>query len=237
MDHPGFDALDHGGELRVGVRGPWALLSVASLWDKRREAALVTLSFSVVYFLFLSSFTVHFDRNAVPIAAPLIGLGALGAWELFRRLAERAQRPDPERIALLAVVALAGVVAAVGFPAIVREVRALRTNHRASAERWIAAHVPEGSSIIVEGYGPWIDPERYRIRGITNFAAPSMRQIESNRFAVLAEAMYSRFLEEPEHYKKEAQRYRKLMQRYCTAATFSEAKGEAIRILDLKCTP
>jgi hypothetical protein len=214
--------------------GPWALLSFAA-FSKRRNAAFVVLPFAVAYLVFLSSFIVHFDRNAVPLGAPLIGMGVLGAWDIARRTAERTSRANPERLATAVVAALALAVAAAGAPAVLRELHELRTNHRASAQDWIAAHVPDRSKIIVEAYGPYVDPNRYRVKGVQTFVEVSQRQLDGNQFAVLAQGMYQRYFDEPRKYEREVSQYDAIIRRYCEIATFREAKDETIRIFDLGC--
>lgn len=214
--------------------GPWAVLSLGSLLRRgRRAGAVPLLTFVAVYVAFISSFRVHFERNAIPLVAPLIALGVVGASALVSRSAAGLRQSWRGPVHFVALGAVFLVTAAVHVAAIRRETREACTNHRASAERWIHDHIPPGSRLVVEGYGPWIDPRRYHVRGVHNLTELSPAQLRSTRYAVVAEQMYGRFTRAPERYPSEAKRYRSLMRDKCELRRFTD--GEEIRVFDLSC--
>jgi hypothetical protein len=215
----------------------WCALPLLVLLRERRmmTGAATVAAFAVLYFGMISSLSVHFLRNLVPVVGPLLVLSGLGFSVAFRFVSERM-----ERTAALAALALFGVLTSVQPAiAIVRLVQARRINPRGEAEAWVPAHLPPGSRIAIEPYGPWVDPDRYRVTGITRYGEMSPRDLERRRvqYVILAEGSYGRYYADPARYGGQVAKYDALLHGHCELARFRQAPGSEIRIVDLGCKP
>lgn len=200
--------------------------------DRRTSrATLVLLSFSIAYLAVLSAFRVHFYRNLVPVTAPLLVLCGLALSATLRRFDVPAKRAQ---IALAAVAVLFTVQPAL---AILGTIHERRIDRRAPAERWIASHLPVGASVVVEAYGPWVDPNLYRVTGTSLYSNVGPRQLRQwrTRYVILVEQAYGRLYGDPAHHRREVARYGALLKTYCKVADFRPADGEEIEIVDLQC--
>jgi hypothetical protein len=219
--------------------GPWMLLApgVFLLEDRdTRRATLPILGFCVLYFAFLSSFVVHFERNALPLVAPLIMLGALALHGLWLKLRARASTPLASRLAAGALALMFGFSVVNDTAAVLQQGRDRRVNPRSTAERWIRENVPKGSDITLEGYTPWVEPSDYRLHSVHNFSEVTERELtRSTRYVVLAARMYQRFFADPSRYRAQKRHYQVLMGKYCQIARFNEGSEDELRILDLRC--
>jgi len=118
----------------------------------RRQAwAAVLVVFPLVYIAVISSWSMKAERYVLPLV-PLAALYA-AAWAaaLAPKLARR-HRAAPAA----AMVAAWFVCAAPSLAALTREARSARADTRTLAYEWIVAHVPAGSMIVSEAYGPAI---------------------------------------------------------------------------------
>ncbi|HEX4475603.1 MAG TPA: glycosyltransferase family 39 protein [Polyangiaceae bacterium] len=195
------------------------------------RATLTLLSFSVAYLALLSGFKVHFYRNLVPVMAPLLVLSGLGLSAALRRLDVPAKRAQ---IALAAAAVLFTIQPALAILATIHE---RRIDRRAPAELWIANHLPAGASVVVEAYGPWVDPNRYQVRGTSLYSNVAPRQLRQwhARYVVLVEEAYGRLYGDPAHHRRELARYGALLKTHCEVADFRPADGEPMKIVDLQC--
>ena len=195
------------------------------------RATLSLLSFSIAYLALVSAFKVHFYRNLVPVTAPLLVLCGFALSAALRRFDVPAK---PAQIALAAVAVLFTIQPAF---AILGTIHERRLDRRAPAELWIASHLPAGASVVVEAYGPWVDPNRYRVTGTSLYSNVSPRQLRQwhARYVILAEGAYGRLYGDPDHHRREVARYGALLQMYCEIADFRPADGEEIKIVDLQC--
>jgi hypothetical protein len=55
-----------------------------------------------------------------------------------------------------------------------RDVRFRLGDSRGGARRWVEHHVPDGSTVLVDNYAPWIDDERYDVRGARHLLRPEL---------------------------------------------------------------
>jgi hypothetical protein len=237
----------------AGAEGSSLAFNVSMLWTSEgfrwcalpllvflRERRLVTgvatvAAFALLYFGMISSLSVHFLRNLVPVVGPLLVLSALGFSVAFRFVSERRGRT-----AALATLVAFGVLTSVQPAiAIVRLMQARRINPRGEAEAWIPAHLAPGSRIAIEPYGPWVDPERYRVTGIARYGETSPRDLERKQiqYVILAEGSYGRYYADPGHYGGQVAKYDALLHGHCELARFRQAPGSEIRIVDLGCKP
>jgi hypothetical protein len=104
---------------------------------------------------------VRFDRNLMPIIPALIVLIACG----FEAVC-LASRKTTERLRVRAVL-LASLACLLLIPGAARswsDTVARFSDRRAEARDWLNRNVAPGSSILMDMYGPWLDPGRYTIK-------------------------------------------------------------------------
>ena len=129
----------------------WELLAFAMLAALVRGGmrARALASFALANLVVFGAVPTAFARYLLPAYPPMLALGAMGAAAAWAR----------PRLRLVVVLAVLG--AAVGFVrpvlAFVREYE--RPDSRAIAREWFLAHVPSGSTVLLEFLGPEL-PER-----------------------------------------------------------------------------
>jgi predicted kinase len=231
--HEAGAALDYLGAAwrSLGPALVLAAVGAAAWWRRRWREVAVLLAAVVPAFVFISLFEVSFDRNVVPLLPPLTVLAAGGTAVVVdagvRRWPGRAWWPAVAAVLLVPLVLVSG-----------RDARAANEDERAGARSWIEANVAPGSRLVVEAYGPWIDPERFWVKGFKEVARRpegffERRQID---YIVAAEERYGRYLDDPGRYPREAAAYRRLFERYPTAARFGD-DGSRIVILQVAPPP
>lgn len=214
----------------------WRLLGLIGLcWMRdRRTIRLLTpaLAFVLVYFCLLSSMKVHFARNLVPLASPLLLLCGLGAWTVIN-LRPRAKA----RLALTGLCALVSSLAPLA--SVMKSARENQTNLRSDAEQWLATHLRSGSRVVLEPYGPWVDPHRFHVSrssilGDMPHPPPALGHSD---YLIVSEDAYGRYYADKARYSVEVERYEAVFRRTCVLATFGVGSGHAIKVLDLRCKP
>jgi hypothetical protein len=173
-----------------------------------KETCLLSI-FPVVYFIFICSFVVRNDRTFLPLT-PFLFLSA--AWcliilydELGAVLHNSTRRLAPTLLAGLTMAALA-------LP-IVRsfnDIRRLTTRDgRETARIWTAETLPDGASVAIESYSPFVDPRRFSVQGFWYMIAHNPEWYKENGFEylVFSQGMYGRFYLEPERYREEIVQY------------------------------
>ncbi len=209
--------------LSVGVLGVFG-----KLW---REW-LVVASFAVCYGGLMSAQAAHFDRNLVPELPALAILAAFGVATVADRL--RSFFTSRFKAAVGAVVVLCGFISPLIASARVAQ---LLTEHpRAEAQAWIYRHVPRGSTVVVESYGPWIATKRYRLVDVwlllhapaAGRNAPAADLPATTAAIVVTELGSGRFLADPAAFPAEVAAYHDLAGKDCLRASYSD--GPWIRV-------
>ena len=171
-----------------------------------RRTLIVVFAYVIPQFLLLAVMTVRFDRNLVPLTPALAVLAGVAVPALFPRTRRRTLATLTVAAAFVPVVSAAGL-----YPR-------LDEHSRVQAAAWVAKHVPGHEPVAVESYGPWLDPDRYRLVSFT-FAAD--KPAVQARALILTEHAAGRFLADPAHHAREAAVYRAIMGRYRLAARFT----------------
>jgi len=132
-----------------------AVIAIAYAFLKRTRKGLFVASFSVVYFLWVSSYTVRNDRTLAPILPLISLLTATLIHNVLQALSQRVpQLRDRWASATLATVVIAAVTS-VPFSASITLDRALtRPDVRTTAAAWAEQDLPPGSRIVAESYSP-----------------------------------------------------------------------------------
>ncbi|MBR7839132.1 phospholipid carrier-dependent glycosyltransferase [Actinospica durhamensis] len=210
-----------------------AVAIAAACFGRFRKEILVVGSFAVGYFALISSEVVRFDRDLLPLLPALMLLtGFSVAWLVELAAAGRpvawlraARLPQPARLAVASLV-----VIAVTLPAVLgatRNVQALDEAPRAEAAAWLQAHVPQGSTVVDEHYGPWLDTTEFHVVEV-GYAV--IDPLPSNAAAiVITQNGSGRFLDYPAQNADQMADYDTLLQTYCVAVKYTD--GPWVEIL------
>ena len=197
----------------IGLFGRW--------W---REWA-VAASFVLCYGWLMSAQRVHFDRNLLPVLPALVILGALGIGTIAVRL--RALTASRIWTAIAVSLVVAGLIPPIAASA--RLPSQLDEHPRSEAQAWIYRHVPVGSTVVVEIYGPWINTKRYRLVVARELLYESAAPLPGDAAAiVLTEKGSGRFFADPNAFPAEVAIYQRLTSTHCLGAQYTD--GPWIRV-------
>ena len=196
----------------------------------RSKHGIVLLSFVIVYYLFVSQFSVRNDRTILPI---IPFLDVLAAW-FVADVADWLIARRRERLWATGTVFLACAVLLFQplRTTLAIELHSSQSDGRESARRWIDSNLPAGSRIAVEGYSPYVDTRRFVVAGYDTITRhpPEWYAQSGFEYIVLSQGMYGRFFGDPEGYSDLIAEYRNLFTRFPQVARFDD-NGYEIRIL------
>lgn len=135
------------------------LLGLVGLWwaRARREIVIVGV-FVLAYYLVLSSVTVRFERNLLPLIPALALLIVLGGVELWDRARARWGRPGLAGLSGVIVLALAWTLYGTAG-----ELHNSLSDQKAQSYAWVQANVPAGATVVVDPYSPFVDPSKWHV--------------------------------------------------------------------------
>ncbi len=229
-DHPGYDGQSMRFYLDSLGRGyGWITLGLAAIgllmllrW--RPRAGLVLLTAIVPYFLYMGTQMVHFERNIVMIVGPLAVLAGVGADGL---LAAATDDRSARRVAVFLVTG------AILLPLSItsREAAALGKDPRIPVSDYISKTLPAGATVVVEPYGPWVDPAKYHVRMTGSIALHSAVTYRHDHvdYLIADSQTYNR-LDDPKRFAHYAAVYHDLFGELCEVRRFVN-QGYVFRIL------
>ena len=147
------------------------------------------------------------------------------------RLRGGGHRRARSRVRRVATVALVlGATAMLGLSAVqlARLRPSLEKPARVEAQHWIESHLPPRAPLVVEGYGPWLDPSVWT--GVLAPFAAVDGPIPDDAAVVLTQEVDDRYLQDPGRYARKVSAYRVIRQKRCLAAHFGD-HGRGIDIL------
>ena len=235
---------------------PCAILSLAGLASlaliQRKRSIWILGTFVVPYLLAVSTWSMHADRYLLPVLPALLLFAA--AFITDSRANPLGSRwPNRARAVAGAAVALVLAVPVVaGYPAYLR---GIRSDSRTTAARWIDTHIPGGSYLVVEPYGPdifgpqvisQVSPDvRKKVlelkKGSPNYAVlpvpmfqvgPERSEVfydhalyENADYVVTTGAVRSRYAQEPARFRRQVAFYDSLETGYDRVAEFPPFGG------------
>jgi len=194
------------------------------MW-RRQGATLVLGSFMVIYASFISTFVVRNDRTALPLLPCMFVFAAAHiGW-----LADRASRNASYARAWAGRAVLVGsllVIPIMRLPATAPPGDSLAMH--AAAREWVAHHVATDAPVVVESYGPYLDPQRFTVLGIGSIIQHDPQWYVDNKVAyVIASAgMYGRYYQDPQRYAAEVAHYDAFFARFEQAYQVRAKHGE-----------
>ena len=160
--------------------------------------AFVIAATALLWFLWLGSVRVRFERNLIPAATLAAVAAGHGLAALLSRLprgggpTERHRRLDPRSIAIgVLLVCLAAPTAL----ALGRTRLLAGADTRSLALAWITENVPQGATIVREEQTPRVDAERYDVEYTWSLAArpPMAYRAAGVDYLIASSAIYDRY--------------------------------------------
>lgn len=231
--HAGMDGNALGWYLHYLVTSEWLLIAAAAggliiAVSRRRWQELgVLLAFPVVYGAVISTQAVRNERTALLLLPSCAVLAAFGLALLFDRNGGEAA-PGTAWSRWRTPLVVAGVAVLVLQALHLRQAFDTRESTYEASRRWIEQHVPAGAPVLIEMYSPWVDPEVHEVTAVTTLAGA---EVPPGGFVVASEAMYERYLDEPNRFPAHAGAYQALFDELNTVAVI-EGNGPRIRIME-----
>lgn len=144
-----------------GAFGPALALAAASALHPARARILPLAVFVAAYLTLVSMQVVRFDRNLMPIIPALIVLIACGFEAVCLAFGKTAER---SRIRAAVLASLAGLLLVPGAAQSLADTVERFSDRRADARNWLNQHIAPGTSILMDWYGPYLDPAIYTIK-------------------------------------------------------------------------
>ncbi len=152
-DSPGTNLrwiFDSYGLFLVGLVGLW--------WARARRELVIVGAFVVAYYVVLSSVTVRFERNLLPLIPALALLVVIGGLEIWDRARARWGRPALAGLSAVIVLALGWTLYGTAG-----ELHNSLSDQKAQSYAWIQANVPTGATVVVDPYSPFVDPSKWHV--------------------------------------------------------------------------
>jgi len=177
----------------------------------RRDRALAPiLGFLAVYYVSISAVRVNFVRNLMPILPVLCVLAGWGVWVVVERLpAQRVTR-------MLTTGALLAGLVVLPIWRTATYSRAISHSTRVDAARWIAEHVPRGSTLAFELYGPENLPGGYRVLMVLHLSDRPLQWYEAQGvdYLVASSGAYEMAYSNSDRYPEVVARYDEIFRRF-----------------------
>jgi 4-amino-4-deoxy-L-arabinose transferase-like glycosyltransferase len=216
-----------------GPIGLLALVEAGRGMYLRLKPVILLSIFPLVYFVFINSFAVRNDRTALPLTPFMYLLASSLLVMLARRLVRHTYQQRARVAIALGVAALAALSIAFPVVAMVETTNSFleRVESREIARVWIEENVPEGSTVAIEPYAPYVDPKRYHVQDYTIMAVHTPEWYATNGvdYLVFSQGEYGRFYAEPERYAYMISQYDALFNAFENVKTVSVG-GYDVRI-------
>ena len=252
----GFENAGNGYWYNLSVNLPSSLgvvlvvLGVAGLAAallRRRRVDVLLVSYVAAYYLYVSSWNELMDRYLLPVVPVLLVLAARACVAAPR--VARVRRHIPVFAPAFAVVCLLAVAFVVPLQASIRYGSGLSgTDVRSVAKQWVERHIPGGTVIAVEPYGPPLverrDLEHYATTGsrppayrVVDLQLPlpgtpdrrhtrAFLERRAVGYVIVSSQVYDRVLAAAEHYPRQERFYHYLATQARLVKVFSPSPGQ-----------
>jgi hypothetical protein len=233
--HPGMTGSSVDAYLHQLVHGDLVLLlgaaaAVVALLGRHRWEAVIVGSFALGYSLLVGTQAVHFPRTLVPLL-PALALLTGFAIATVLDLLDASGRDHRHRWALPALAALAVLLLIPQAVGSARVPARLAERGRGQARTWLLDHLPPGSQVMVEGFGPFladVPKSRLDVESVALLAG-GVKVPASTDAIVVSEYGTGRFMADPSAFPVAAMGYRAALRGFCPAAELADG-GPWIRI-------
>ena len=211
-----------------GVLVVAALAAIIGLLWMRTPKNYVLLAFPLTYFVFISVLLVRNDRTILPVL-PFLHLVA--AWFVVRIYDWLRAHSVARQWALAIMLVLVGGLSGVPLQnAVASDLNLAKTNPD-PARAWIETNLPRGSRVVVEAYGPYIDPAHFVVEGVDGIIAhpPEWYVANGIEYLVFSSGAYGRFYADPARYPSFIERYDAFFKKFPEMIRFND-DGNAVRL-------
>lgn len=239
--HPGFEGTNTWWwVVTVFLRDNWKLVFLSALggivWSlfKYGKKGLFLLAPPLSYYLVFSFFTVRFERWLIPLEPFLALFAGVFLWELTKVLCARAHLQQIRTAIMALLVGLIVFVAKEPMLQILRYYDLLRREPpRTAAAKWIETHIPQGTGIAVEPYGPFVRETSYKVIRVGSLIAHDLAwYLEEGIDYAIATSVWEKFYSNMDKYRAEVNRYEELFDSF-----YLEQQFGGIRIYRTKPPP
>jgi len=177
--------------------------------------------FVIAYFAEIAHYTVHFERNLLPLEGPLLVLAAIGLCHTANWITTLAARLPMESGMRWAGAVGCTILVLIPLLHSATDAARLTQDERRSAQTWISKHVPAGDNVVLEAWSPWVDPNKYSVQGENLVGDLPLLWFSEHHidYVVLTERQFGQILSDP-HYARE---YRNLFAAFPTVAVFNSS--------------
>ncbi len=170
---------------------------IRGIWQRRDEVILLAL-FPVLYFIFIAGLAVRNARTFMVIEPLLFLLAALFVVEY---LSSRGSPLLRSRAALLLSLLMIGSLIGMGYRTVRQSLSLFEVDGREVAAAWIEEHLPHGSTVALEMYAPFVNPEHFHVLLLHADEHPPQWYAEHGvDYLIFSEGAYGRFYADPERY-------------------------------------
>lgn len=185
----------------------------AILWAawRRKKDALIAGLFPLVYFLFISAFRYYNEHTLLHLLPALhVMAGVFFGWLLETG---KARFPSKNLLVTTGVGLLIATACLIPLKRTIdTQAQVLQVNGRETSRVWIEENIPAGTTIAIESYSPYIDPQKYQLVIVPPFLPKELAWYRENgvQFLVFSEGMYGRYFADPVHHQAEIGLYEQL---------------------------
>lgn len=218
-----------------GIIYSFSLLEILRGFYFRYKETILLSVFPIAYFAFISSFMVRNDRTFLPITPFLFLLSALFIVESMHFIAGlRSKILNKVSMIILVSFSVIGIISLFS-KTVMDNIRLMSIDSRETARVWINSNLPTGAKIAIESYSPFIDPDRFLVKGFVRMIdhEPEWYIEQGFEYLVFSQGMYGRFYREPERYRNEIALYNNMFSRFNLIKLFNDG-GYEVRIYKIK---
>lgn len=216
--------------------GPVIIISFPGLiysLAMRSKKGMILSSFLLVYFIFISCFTMRNSQTVLPII-PFFFIFA----SAFIDTIHKFYRGTIQKLINTMTAVLISLLLIWPLVFSVKETSSLsKVDSRETARIWIEANLPHGSKIALEAYAPYVEKKHFKLYGINKIIEKPPAWYIANRFdyLIFSERMFKRFYEQPDLYREQIQRYNLFFSTFEAVKLFSDG-GYEVRIYKIPDT-
>ena len=223
--------------LRWGIGWPLLILCLVSIIHilcNKRELSLLLLGYPLLYYIYMGSARLQFERFTLPLIPFLVIIVSCFIGDLKVRYGYSINRI----ISLVLIIGLIPMIYSVRSDYLLT-----KTDTRTLALNWINSHIPSGSKIALDGYGPMIYKAHPKLIEFTKHMTRKLKynvhylgrfglglyslhdyQIQHFQYLISSNFTYERYFAQSRPYPKEVTFYKDLDSKTRLIKTFSPYK-------------
>ena len=218
---------------------PLLLSFFGTVWllIKNKKHFLVLALFPLIYFMFLGSYKVRFERNMVVLLPFLALMAGYTCSNLYAALKKYLPNLNLKFLNIIAAVIFIALLSHPVYEQARKAVRHVRLinlpDTQVFAKKWIEAHIPEEALVGQEHYTPPLDSTKIHAEYL-GICGLIRQPIDKYDFLITSSLNYKRFFKNEEQFAKEAGLYNDIFESHILLKEFVPDKihstGAVVRI-------